>query len=44
MTTGDPEYIQDEFDSMLNVLSDYTPRNKKYSEAKNKLLGERKNY
>ena len=29
MTIDDAEHIQDEFDSMLNVLSNYTQRDKK---------------
>ena len=44
MTIDDAEHIQDEFDAMLSVLSDYTPRHEKYVEAKNKLLGNAKNF
>ena len=44
MTIDDPEHIQDEFDAMLNVLSDYTPKSQKYIEAKNKLLDNVKNF
>ena len=38
MTIDDAEHIQDEFNSMLGVLSNYNPRAQKYIEAKNKLL------
>ena len=38
MTINDAEHVQDEFNSILGALSDYTPRNQKYTEAKNKLL------
>ena len=44
MTIDDAEHIQDEFDSMLSVLSDYTPKSQKYIEAKNKLLDNIKNF
>ena len=35
---------QDEFDSMLNVLSNYAPKSKKYIEAKNNLSNNAKNF
>ena len=39
MTIDDAEHIQDEFNTMLSVLSEYSPRGQKYTEAKkNKLL------
>ena len=38
MTIDDAEHTEDEFNSILGVLSDYTPRSEKYIEAKNKLL------
>ena len=38
MTIDDAEHVEDEFNSILGVLSDYTPRSEKYIEAKNKLL------
>ena len=38
MTINNAEHVQDEFNSILGVLSDYTPKNQKYTEAKNKLL------
>ena len=44
MTIDDAEHIQDEFNSVLGVLSDYTPRGQKYVEAKNKLLDNVKNF
>ena len=44
MTIDDAEQIQDEFYSILNVLSNYTPRDKKYIDAKNKLLDNTKNF
>ena len=39
MTADDAEHIQDEFNSILGVLSNYTP-----IEAKNKLLDNAKNF
>ena len=50
-TIEEAEREQDEFNAIRGVLEDYTPRNNKYIEAKNKLLnnakknlqGERKN-
>ena len=44
MTIDDAEHKQDEFNLMLGVLSDYTPRSQKYIEAKNKLLQNVKNF
>ena len=44
MAIDESESKQEEFNSVLGVLSDYTPRNKKYTEAKNKLLDNAKNF
>ena len=44
MTVDNAEHIQDEFDAILNVLSNYTPKSQKYIEAKNKLLDNTKNF
>ena len=44
MRINDVEYIQDEFNSNLGVLSNYTPKAQKYIEAKNKLLDNIKNF
>ena len=44
MTIDDAEHIQDEFNTMLSVLSEYSPRGQKYTEAKNKLLDNAKNF
>ena len=52
MTIDEAEMKQDEFNSILAVLSNYAPKSQKYIEAKNSLLGnakillqrERKNY
>ena len=52
MAIDETESKQEEFNSVLSVLSDYTPKDEKYTEAKNKPLdnakkfsrGERKNY
>ena len=38
MTIDDAEMKQDEFDSILGVFSNYTPKSQKYVEAKNKLF------
>ena len=38
MTIHDAEIKQNEFDTKLNTLSGYFPRNQKYIEAKNKIL------
>ena len=42
ITIDDTEHIQDKFNSILGVLSDYTARGQKYIEAKNKLLNNAK--
>ena len=44
MTIGDAETKQNKFDAKLNALSRYFPRNRKYIEAKNKLLDNAKNF
>ena len=44
MTIDYAELEQDEFNSILAVLSKYTPRNQKYNEAKNKLLNNATNF
>ena len=44
MTVDDAENTQDKFNSMLGVLSGYTPRSQKYTEAKNKLLDNAKKF
>ena len=52
MTIHDAEMKQDEFNSILDTLNNYSPKTQKYIEAKNILLnnakilleGERKNY
>ena len=44
MTIDDAEHIQDEFNSIFGVLSNYTPRDQKYIEAKNNLLNNVKNF
>ena len=44
MTIDDAEHIQDEFNSMLGVLSNYGPKAQKYIEAKSKLLDNAKNF
>ena len=44
MTIDDAEMKQDEFGSLLGVLSNYTPKTQKYIEAKNKLLDNTKNF
>ena len=44
MTIDDAEHIQDEFNAMLGVLSNYTPKVQKYTEANNKLLDNAKNF
>ena len=38
ITIEKAEREQDEFNAIIGVLEDYTPRNNKYIEAKNKLL------
>ena len=44
MAIDEAESKQDEFNAVLDVLSDYTPRDEKYIEAKNKLLENTKNF
>ena len=44
MTIDDAEHMQDEFNSIFGVLSNYTPRDQKYIEAKNNLLNNVKNF
>ena len=44
MTIVEAEMKQDEFNSILAVVSNYTPRSHKYIEAKNKLLNNAKNF
>ena len=38
------EQKQDEFDAVVNALSEYSPRDQKYVETKNKLLDNAKNF
>ena len=42
ITTDGAEREQDEFNEIIGVLENYTPRNDKYIEAKNKLLSNAK--
>ena len=44
MTIDEIEMKQDEFNSILAVLSNYTPKAQKYIKAKNKLLDNAKNF
>ena len=44
MTIDEAEMKQDEFNSVLAVLSNYAPKSKKYIEAKNSLLNNAKNF
>ena len=44
MTIDDAEHMQDKFNSMLGVLSNYTPKAQKYIEVKNNLLDNVKNF
>ena len=44
MAIDEAESKQDQFNAVLDVLSDYTPRDEKYSKAKNKLLDNAKNF
>ena len=44
MTIDEAEIKQDEFNSILGVLSNYTPKAQKYIETKNKLLDNAKNF
>ena len=38
MTIDEAESKQEEFDEILNVLNNYSAKDQKYTEAKNKLL------
>ena len=38
ITIDKTEKLQDEFNAIIGVLENYTPRNNKYVEARNKLL------
>ena len=44
MTVDNAEIKQDEFDSIVTNLSNYTPKVQKYIETKNKLLNNAKNF
>ena len=44
MTINDAKIKQDEFDSTVAGLSNYTPKVQKYIQAKNKLLDNAKNF
>ena len=44
MTIDNAEHMPDEFNSILNFLSNYTPRDQKCIEAKNNLLNNVKNF
>ena len=44
MTIDNAKHMQDEFNSILSFLSNYTPRDQKYIEAKNNLLDNAKNF
>ena len=44
MAIDETESKQEEFNSVLSVLSDYTPKDEKYTEAKNKLLDNAKTF
>ena len=44
MAIDEAESKQEEFNGILHVLSDYTPRDVKYIEAKNKLLDNAKSF
>ena len=44
MLIDNVERKQNEFDAKPNALSRYSPRNQKYIEAKNKLLGNAKKF
>ena len=44
MAIDETESKQEEFNSVLSVLSDYTSKDEKYTEAKNKLLDNAKNF
>ena len=44
ITIDDAKIKQDEFDSILDVLSNYTPKTQKYIDARSKLLDNAKNF
>ena len=44
MTIDDAKHIQNKFDAILYVLSEYSPRGQKYTEAKNKFLDDAKSF
>ena len=44
MTINDAEMKQNEFNSILDALNNYSPKAQKYIEAKNKLLDNAKNF
>ena len=44
MSINKAERKQDEFDAVLNALSEYSPRDQKCIEAKNKLLDNANNF
>ena len=44
MTRDEAELKQDEFNAVFSALSNYSPRDQKYFEAKNKLLNNVKNF
>ena len=44
ITINGPEQKQDEFDEVLGALSEYSPIDQKYIEAKNKLLDKAKDF
>ena len=44
MTIDDAEMKQDEFNSILDALKNYSPKAQKYIEAKNNLLNNAKNF
>ena len=44
MTIDEVERKQDEFDAVRGVFKEYSPRDQKYIEAKNKLLNNAKNF
>ena len=44
MSINKAEQKQGEFDAVLNALSEHSPRDQKYIEAKNKLLDNAKNF
>ena len=44
MTIDEAEWKQGDFNAVLNVLSEYSPRDQKYMEVKNELLDNVKNF